>query len=67
MTPEIDRLFSALMPTPVEQRVIKTDFANPPIPDRSSDWCAWYDDIGEEGPRGWGRTEAEAISDLKAQ
>lgn len=34
----------------------------PPIPIRSFDYCAHYDD--PEGPTGWGATEAEAVNDL---
>lgn len=41
---------------------IVTENVFPPIPIRSFDWCAHYDD--PEGPKGWGRTEAEAIADL---
>lgn len=41
---------------------IVTNNVYPPIPIRSFDWCAHYDD--EEGPTGWGATEAEAIADL---
>lgn len=37
----------------------------PPIPIRSFDWVA-YRDGNEEGARGWGSTEAAAISDLEA-
>lgn len=29
------------------------------------DWCAYYDGHEEEGNYGYGRTEAEAIEDLK--
>lgn len=36
----------------------------PPIPIRTSDWCAYRDP--EVTPYGWGRTEAEAIADLLA-
>lgn len=43
---------------------IVTSFIFPPIPDRRFDWCAWTDEVGEEGPRGFGATEAEAIADL---
>lgn len=34
----------------------------PPIPDRSNDWVAYYDPEG--GPRGYGATEQDAITDL---
>ncbi len=47
-------------------RLIKTSFVYPPIPIHTNDWCAWYDDEGEEAGRyGWGTTEAEAIQDLR--
>jgi len=46
---------------------IKTDFVFPPIPVRDHDWCAYIDGQEEDGPYGWGRTEAEAIRDLKEQ
>lgn len=47
---------------------IKTIYSPMPIPYRDNDWCA-YDDAtydGEPGhPVGWGRTEADAVADLK--
>lgn len=43
---------------------VMTHYAHPPIPTRTSDWCAWFDGQEEGGPYGWGRTEAEAIEDL---
>lgn len=46
-------------------RQIKTVHEYPPIPIRDFDWCAYFDGDEEEGPRGWGRTEAEAIADLR--
>lgn len=47
-------------------RKILTNYDNPPIPDAHHlDWCAWFDGDEEGGPRGHGRTEAEAIADLK--
>jgi hypothetical protein len=42
---------------------IVTEHINPPIPTRSFDWIA-YRDGQEEGHRGFGRTEAEAIAEL---
>lgn len=36
----------------------------PPIPVRSCDWVAYFDAHDEDGPRGYGRTERQAISDL---
>lgn len=45
---------------------IATWHAYPPIPIRTMDWAAYYDDLGADcSPYGWGRTEAEAIADLK--
>lgn len=47
-------------------RKILTKFIYPPIPLRQFDWCAWYE--GEEDERmdqEFGRTEQEAIEDLK--
>jgi hypothetical protein len=47
------------------ERKIITSFEYPPIPIRSHDWCAYYDDLGADcSPYGWGRTEEEAIQDL---
>lgn len=43
-----------------------THHVYPPIPDRRWDWVAHWDG-DEESPwrYGWGKTEAEAIADLK--
>lgn len=46
------------------KRII-TDHIKPPIPIRHHDWVAYKDGDDEEGPHGYGRTEAEAIEDLK--
>ena len=54
---------------------IRTSFVYPPIPDRRWDWSAvddeTYDGSDESRGRarviGYGRTEAEAIADLKQQ
>ena len=50
---------------------IRTTFIFPPIPDRRFDWQAIDDDTYDGAPDsatrnhiGYGRTEAEAISDL---
>lgn len=43
---------------------IITEHVYPPIPDRRFDWAA-YRDGDEEGPCGYGPTEADAIADLK--
>ena len=37
----------------------------PPIPIRDFDWCAYHDGEEESGHYGWGRTERDAIEDLK--
>lgn len=48
------------------ERLIKTSLIYPPVPMRNFDWCAYYEDEGEEAGRyGYGATEAEAILDLK--
>ena len=39
-------------------------YIHPPIPDRSSDYCAYYD---PEGTVGWGATAVEAVFDLEQQ
>jgi len=44
---------------------IRTTYVHPPIPIRTSDWCACVEGQEEDGPYGWGTTEAEAIADLK--
>lgn len=41
---------------------VTTHYVWPPIPIRSMDWSADFDD--EEGPQGTGATESEAIADL---
>jgi len=44
---------------------IITDHVYPPIPVRSNDWCAYFDELGADcSPHGWGATEQEAIDDL---
>lgn len=45
---------------------IITEHVNPPIPIRSHDWRAHFDGF-EEGPKGSGATEGEAIADLREQ
>ena len=45
-------------------KIITTD-VYPPIPVRTSDWCAFRDgDEEDSGKYGWGRTEQDAIADL---
>lgn len=46
------------------QSKIKTNHIFPPIPDRSMDWCAYYDGEEERGDYGYGPTEEAAIADL---
>ena len=48
-----------------QERKILTHFVHPPIPPRCFDYCAWYEDDGEEaGNYGWGETKDAAIKDL---
>jgi len=44
---------------------IVTEYVFPSIPTRHNDWVAYYDGEDEDGARGWGKTEKEAIQDLK--
>lgn len=51
---------------------IRTVHVYPPIPIRTSDWCAYdedtYDGADDSHPVvGWGATEAEARADLAQQ
>ena len=46
------------------ERKIVTRHIYPPIPDRSSDWVAYYEGCDEFGSRGFGPTEQAAIDDL---
>lgn len=46
---------------------IITQHIFPPIPIRTHDWMALLEDNDGDGPQGWGKTEEEAISDLKQQ
>lgn len=47
--------------------IIRTSHIHPPIPERKFDWQAHIDGREESGPYGYGRTEAEAIADLRDQ
>ena len=49
----------------MSERLIKTQFVRPAIPDRRFDWTAWYDDIGPEEVAGWGPSETAAIANLR--
>lgn len=44
---------------------VRTTHVYPPIPIRDFDWSATLDGYEPGEPIGWGRTEAEAIADLK--
>lgn len=46
---------------------IVTHYWAKPIPPRQFDWSAMFDDSDDEGPVGYGATEAEAIQDLTEQ
>lgn len=48
-------------------KTITTSHVFPPIPLRQFDWLAGYDGEEESQQYGWGRTEQEAIDNLKAQ
>ena len=44
---------------------IKVSYVNPPIPTREQDYCALFDEIGEEdSPYGYGPTGFDAVADL---
>lgn len=45
--------------------LVRTSHDYPPIPIRTLDWSAWIDGFEEDGPYGHGKTEAEAIADLR--
>ena len=47
-----------------KMRTVCVELVSPPIPIRGYDWCAYLDEY-EEGPCGWGPTEAAAISSLE--
>lgn len=44
---------------------IRTNYWPKPIPDRRFDWTATEDDYEPPMPIGYGRTEDEAVADLK--
>lgn len=46
---------------------IVTKYDPPPIPDRQFDWSAVEDSYDLGSPIGYGRTEEDAIADLKEQ
>ena len=44
---------------------IKSDNVFPPIPDRNSDWCSYYDGREEDSQfYGWGKTKEASINDM---
>ena len=43
---------------------IETQHLNPPIPNRSWDWCAFFKGYEPGEPIGYGPTEQQAIDDL---
>lgn len=45
-------------------RFIATSYWRKPIPNRDSDWCAYYEGDEEAGQYGFGATEDEAIADF---
>jgi hypothetical protein len=49
----------------ISKYTIKTEHVYPPIPVRHFDWRAWFDEMGEDAGNGWGKTEIEAIADLR--
>jgi predicted RNase H-like HicB family nuclease len=51
--------------TGANQMKIVTHYICPPIPTRSHDWVAFEDGREEDGIYGYGKTEEEAVEDLK--
>lgn len=61
-------LFAALMGLPGSPaRRILTAHDYPPIGVTTRDWSAWKEGREETGPYGHGRSEAEAVTDLREQ
>lgn len=48
----------------MSERKIITVHVHPPIPIRTSDWCAYFDGDEETGRYGWGTTKELAVQDL---
>jgi hypothetical protein len=46
---------------------VRTEHVFPPIPDRSHDWRATFDDYEPGDPMGYGPTESAAINNLIEQ
>jgi hypothetical protein len=59
----LQKIHALTAPSKPETRIL-TSFIRPPIPIRGFDWVAWIDGE-EEGHRGHGKTEKEAIEELQ--
>ena len=46
---------------------IRTEYVFPPIPIRDFDWFAYIVEQAEDGLRGWGKTQIDAICNLLEQ
>ncbi len=46
---------------------VETRYIRPATVARSHDWQAFFPDCEDEGPVGWGETEADAVKDLADQ
>lgn len=64
MSDYIETFNTADMSLPKERKII-TKHEYPPIPWHSFDWVAYREGNEETGPFYWGKTEADAISELK--
>ncbi len=64
MSDYIQTLNTKDMPLPEERKII-TRHEYPPIPWRGFDWVAFREGNEESGPHYWGRTEEEAIAELR--
>jgi hypothetical protein len=56
-----------LAPADGMDKVIKTEFVNPPVSLRDYDWRAWFEGEEQRGQYGYGATEQEAIANLLEQ
>lgn len=61
----LERIKKENTPKTERPRII-TAYLDPILPWRDNDWCAWFDgeEENETSPRGWGKTEQEAIDEL---
>jgi hypothetical protein len=64
MSDYIKTFNTADMRLPKERKII-TRHEYPPSPFRNFDWVAYREGDEETGPFWWGRTEADAIAELK--